>query len=86
MLACHVSHRPLSSSFFYGLYIESLKVIPKRNYLGAVVNSYGLCLESYTVIPKRNYFRGLWVAKHSVLGSGSLDGPFFPLFGVGSGS
>ena len=29
-----ITHRPLSSSF-YGLYLESYKVIPKRNYLGA---------------------------------------------------
>ena len=28
------TYRPLSSSF-YGLYLESYKVIPKRNYLGA---------------------------------------------------
>ena len=29
-----LTHRPLSSSFFYGLYLEPHKVIPKRNYLG----------------------------------------------------
>ena len=33
------THRPLSSSF-YGLYLESYKVIPRRNYLGAY--GYGL--------------------------------------------
>ena len=36
------THRPLSSSFVYGLYLESYKVIPKRNYLGA--NLYTLML------------------------------------------
>ena len=30
-----ITHRPLSSSFYYGVYLESYKVIPKRNYLGA---------------------------------------------------
>ena len=29
------THRPQSSSFFLGLYLESYEVIPNRNYLGA---------------------------------------------------
>ena len=37
-----ITHRPLSSSLSYGLYLEPYKVIPKRTYLGA----YG-----YTVSP-----------------------------------
>ena len=42
-LAFPVAHRPLSSSFFYGLYLGSYKVIPKRKYLGA----YGYFVDNY---------------------------------------
>ena len=33
--AALATHRPLSSSFLWFIFIESYKVIPKRHYLGA---------------------------------------------------
>ena len=45
----NVYPQALSSSFFYGLYSESYKVIPKRNYLGAYGYLLSECRQVCTI-------------------------------------